>query len=123
MKNIISFDDFEEAFIERAKAVGIRLMHFKDVIAEGRSNQAKVEFEKATPETIYIICYTSGTTGDPKGSLVPHSYFISLMHALDYVKTGLNKDDIALSYLPFAHMFEQGMWIFTIFLGMKSGFY
>jgi long-chain acyl-CoA synthetase len=32
-------------------------------------------------------------------------------------------EDVALSYLPYAHLFEQAFFIYTCFIGMKNGYY
>lgn len=45
---------------------------------------ADIEFEEPKSDTIYMLCYTSGTTGDPKGSMIPHSYFVSCCNFVKY---------------------------------------
>ena len=33
------------------------------------------------------------------------------------------KEDICLSYLPYAHIFEQAFFLYSCFVGVKNGFY
>jgi len=42
----------------------------KQIIELGQSNPVK--HAKASPEDVFTICFTSGTTGVPKGALVTH---------------------------------------------------
>jgi long-chain acyl-CoA synthetase len=35
-----------------------------------------------TPETVYTICYTSGTTGMPKGVMLTNRNFVSNIGAM-----------------------------------------
>jgi long-chain acyl-CoA synthetase len=58
------------------------------------------------PSNTAVICYTSGTTGAPKGALLTHDNFLSNLRAfagLDALR--LTEDDVPLGLLPFFHIF------------------
>ena len=76
-----------------------------------------------SPSTCYIFCYTSGTTGDPKGAMLSHSYFIGCVVAITYYQYNFTPVDTAISYLPYAHLFEQAILCSSLFLGFKHGYY
>jgi long-chain acyl-CoA synthetase len=65
-----------------------------------------VALKEPKPDTTYMFAYTSGTTGDPKGSMIPHSYYVGVCNFVDYFGANFTKDDITISYLPYAHIFE-----------------
>ena len=44
---------------------------------EGKK-QTNIAFKEPTPETVYMFCYTSGTTGDPKGAKMSHAGFVGV---------------------------------------------
>ncbi|KOV93925.1 hypothetical protein ADK65_31705 [Streptomyces sp. NRRL B-1140] len=48
--------------------------------------------EEAAPSDAAYVCYTSGTTGTPKGVVVPHSAVLDLVRSTDYVR--LTPDDV-----------------------------
>jgi long-chain acyl-CoA synthetase len=52
------------------------------------------------------IIYTSGTTGEPKGVMLTHANFDSNSKA-SFERFGLTPNDIALSFLPLAHVYER----------------
>ena len=58
------------------------------------------------PETTYLLCYTSGTTGLPKAAKLTHENLMSATTASMYGGIEANVDDVAISYLPLAHVFE-----------------
>jgi long-chain acyl-CoA synthetase len=53
-----------------------------------------------------IICYTSGTTGPPKGAILSHANLVAAAHAFS-VTIGARADDEVLSYLPLCHIAER----------------
>ena len=70
-----------------------------------------------------MFCYTSGTTGDPKGAILTHSGLLSCMHLIDHFNFQLTDEDSVISYLPYGHTFEQCIFIFSFLKGFKTGYY
>ena len=73
-----------------------------------------------------MICYTSGTTGIPKGALLTHINLVSVGTVCrDYIlelASDIGANDYYISYLPMGHAFEHFMQTSCIALGMGIGF-
>ncbi|HET8539478.1 MAG TPA: long-chain fatty acid--CoA ligase [Anaeromyxobacter sp.] len=63
---------------------------------------------QASADDVAIICYTSGTTGNPKGAMLSYRNLLSMALALDEVDPKL-RDDEFVSFLPLAWIGEQMM--------------
>jgi long-chain acyl-CoA synthetase len=80
---------------------------------------AEVEARAAAvaPDDLATLVYTSGTTGLPKGVMLPHRCFVdmvrSCLEAFD-----LGPEDESLSFLPYSHVFER---INGVFVGLAAG--
>jgi long-chain acyl-CoA synthetase len=74
-------------------------------------------------DSVCTICYTSGTTGMPKGAVLTHRNVVSVCSALATVNTSIGPGDIYLSFLPLAHMFERLVECGTFSHGGAVGFY
>jgi long-chain acyl-CoA synthetase len=71
--------------------------------------------ERLQETDLAIVCYTSGTTGYPKGALLTHRNILSMVAALDEVDPK-TPDDQFLSFIPLPWIVEQTMSVFSALL-------
>jgi long-chain acyl-CoA synthetase len=100
------------------------LKSFEEVQALGREfakahpDHLDAEVEKGQPEDVAIICYTSGTTGNPKGAMLPHQSAVGVAETFSKAEP-LRADDDCLAYLPMAW---AGDAVYTLFMSLAVGF-
>lgn len=108
LAQVILVDGVTAEAAAMAKEAGLQFMSFAKVEAVGAQRIATRGHKHRPPSgnDIFTFCYTSGTTGDPKGALLSHTNLIS---AVSGVSTIFPTDitDRHLSYLPLAHIFER----------------
>lgn len=62
------------------------------------------------PSDLAVICYTSGTTGKPKGALLTHRNFIANAEQVDRLqRLSVGEDDVLLLVLPLFHIFAMNV--------------
>lgn len=66
-----------------------------------------------SPDDLATIVYTSGTTGEPKGVMLTHNNIIFNTLSL-CEKYHLTPEDVVISYLPLAHIFERTCGYYTV---------
>ena len=89
------------------------LLCYEDLLAP---HPTQYDWPKLPEETACILCYTSGTTGKPKGVMLSHNNIISQITTLEnMLPIGFN--DRAISFLPLCHVFERVVEYFYMFKG------
>ena len=106
VKNLISFDRFDEDIWADAKAAGLTVYHISEVIEVGKRELQNITFVEPEPSTVALFCYTSGTTGDPKAAKLTHANMIAVATGAKCRGFDIDHTDVTLSYLPLAHSFE-----------------
>lgn len=89
------------------------------VLKEVRSDITPFEVLDLPAKTLATICYTSGTSGRPKGVMLSHDNMLGNVNScyqLDIAKP----EDTFLSFLPMSHMFERtGGYYLPLRVGAK----
>lgn len=86
LKNVVCFDELDTNQKIQCKNMDIFYLNFKDIIISGKQSDKKknLQYNKIKPSDIYTFCYTSGTTGTPKGAMISHSNIVSALGACNY---------------------------------------
>jgi long-chain acyl-CoA synthetase len=96
-----------------------------DSLIEGTGEAEMAEY-RATAATVThsqlaTLIYTSGTTGEPKGVMLTHANLSSNALAT-FAEFPFADDDLALSFLPLAHVYERTMDYGYIFHGVPIAY-
>ncbi|CAL1288035.1 unnamed protein product [Larinioides sclopetarius] len=123
LKIILCVKSISQELEDLANEANIKLHLFSDVEKLGELHSVQTLLPKASD--LSIICYTSGTTGEPKGAMVTHGNIVSAASVMKLVmgKSSLTKEDRMISYLPLAHMFEQKVQTMAFLEGCSIGFF
>ena len=76
LKTIILMDPFDDDLMKRGEKCGVEMLSLHDAENIGKENFKKPVPPK--PEDLSVICFTSGTTGEPK--MVAHDFTYPLGH-------------------------------------------
>ncbi|MGH0180784.1 UNVERIFIED_CONTAM: hypothetical protein FKN15_019052 [Acipenser sinensis] len=108
LKTVILMNSCDAALLERGRNCGVEILQFRDIVEQGRQNhKAPVP---PRPEDLAVVCFTSGTTGKPKGAMITHGNIASNTSSVIKILEGsfvIRQEDVTISYLPLAHMFER----------------
>uniref|UniRef100_A0A8C9AFR2 Long-chain-fatty-acid--CoA ligase n=1 Tax=Prolemur simus TaxID=1328070 RepID=A0A8C9AFR2_PROSS len=124
LRLIILMEPFEEALRERGEKSGVAVKSMQAVEDCGQENR-RVPVPPR-PDDLSIVCFTSGTTGNPKGAMLTHgnvvadfSGFLKVTES-QWAPTCV---DVHISYLPLAHMFERMVQSVVYCHGGRVGFF
>lgn len=120
---VIRADSIQVATVDKARGLGIELHALLDVEALGRDNPAEEELPR--PDDLATICYTSGTTGNPKGVMLTHRNVVASCCSV-LLQLGVHSpraSDTMISFLPLAHMLERCCENAVYHVGGCVGFY
>ncbi|KAF0728158.1 hypothetical protein Ae201684_013984 [Aphanomyces euteiches] len=116
---VISMEAVTREQIDQANAVGVTLLSLQDVESVP---EATVPPSPPTPSDLATICYTSGTTGNPKGVLLTHRNLASSVRQ-GQIRMPIESHWIHISYLPLSHIMERVSCAGIVRVGAAIGFY
>ncbi|KAM9314659.1 long-chain-fatty-acid--CoA ligase 1a isoform 2-T2 [Pholidichthys leucotaenia] len=124
VKTIVLIEAFDSELVSRGQDSGVEILSLEAFEALGKANHQRPVPPK--PNDLAVVCFTSGTTGDPKGAMLSHGSIISNTAAfirVTEVHCLLNHHDIHVSYLPLAHMLERVVQGVILIHGARIGFF
>ncbi|KAH7830543.1 long-chain-fatty-acid--CoA ligase [Monocercomonoides exilis] len=140
VKNIILFDGTppDEEYIRSVNASdketrkGIEEIGFSHLYSEimemgGKQLNANPFVQIENPEMAFddlaTIVFTSGTSGVPKGAMLSDHSLLKGGWTLSGRATNVPYQDIIVSYLPLAHIFQRSIEIVALTLGIGIGYF
>jgi len=120
-KTIVLFNEISDE-VKSAVAAQKQVQVTSLAALEEQGRKVVVPLDPPLANDLAVLMYTSGTTDMPKAVMLTHGNMVSCAAAVQTF-TGMVKEDVYMSYLPLAHIFErEGM---TAFLGVGAsvGFY
>ena len=115
LERIIVFDP-----LVRISSHDPNALYFSDFLKLGENLPRQTEVEtrqkEANFDDIANILYTSGTTGDSKGVILPHSQFHAAFEANNKC-VPVNDKDRVMNFLPYTHIFERGWALLALTKG------
>ncbi|MCY4129691.1 MAG: AMP-binding protein [Gammaproteobacteria bacterium] len=93
-------------------------MSFDELIELGREQLTgddvwEAEIDKAQPDDLMILTYTSGTTGPPKGAMITQANMMFMTNTIQNA-LGLKENDRQLGFLPLAHVAGRMLYTFAV---------
>lgn len=128
LKNVILYDmsnKADQTDIQKMIDVGLHVIAFDNLIKENTEvHESMLQMSK--PDTVMTICYTSGTTGNPKGVMIVQKNMISMLETcIKSAGPPADEKRAHISFLPLAHIMERfvisGFMSFAGRIGFISG--
>jgi fatty-acyl-CoA synthase len=113
MQLLIFGPEFAEAAAALAQKFDLRILSIADYARE-RHFDPEARFAPAEPDEIYCLLYTSGTTGRPKGVMIPHR-MVACNGYNTAVCWDLRSDDRSPIFTPLYHAGGLGAFLLPVF--------
>ena len=117
---IIQIGEISEKTREVVKQCNLKIYSFDEILEAGKAHPAV--FNPPCAEDVCTICYTSGTTGLPKGAMITNRNFIAALMGTIQQELRPEAWDRYLSYLPLAHVLERCVQLAFITAGARVGY-
>lgn len=77
--------------------------------------------QRLRPDTLCILLYTSGTTGEPKGVMLTHKNLLANLRSFVEI-IPLDAGKVTMSFLPLSHIYERILHQYFVFCGIQIYF-
>src|SRR5712691_9014634 len=116
-----SLPELEQIIVAEGGAdVPTECLRYETLIAGASASDIssyRLRASQVLPGQLASLIYTSGTTGEPKGVMLTHSNFCSNVHDVGHDFSLDPAQDVALSFLPLAHIYGRTLDYIYIFGG------
>jgi long-chain acyl-CoA synthetase len=106
---------------ERAATLGIPL-HEMELLPDKARGKTPLPKADIAPDDLAEVMFTSGTTGEPKGTMLTHRNLLSSALAATQIFP-IGPSQRLLSFIPLSHIFEQGPGFLCVLVAGASVVY
>ncbi|XP_029962498.1 long-chain-fatty-acid--CoA ligase 1-like [Salarias fasciatus] len=124
VKTVALMETPSDSLVRRGQQAGVLILSLQEMEEMGKAHYRQPE--RPRPEDMALICFTSGTTGNPKGAMLTHRNIVSNCSAfikITEISCCMYPTDVHISYLPLAHMFERVVQGVMLVKGARIGFF
>ncbi|KAE9415387.1 hypothetical protein Angca_008629 [Angiostrongylus cantonensis] len=119
VKTVIYFESPDpENAQQHYEQENVEILSFTQLLNIGKPHPIE---NKASPQDLAVIMYTSGTTGNPKGVMISHENIVAAVSGQCEVVPTIPTDTY-IGYLPLAHILEVCCELVTITKGVRIGY-
>ncbi len=126
LKLIVGLQDLTEETKKKFRNQ-IAYLSYRDLVKDGqeeiKTNPDLFEenIKQQKPDDTASIIYTSGTTGEPKGAVITHNAFTTMLdNVQSFIKGAFNSNDKTLTFLPLSHVLGRCDSLLPLVFGWES---
>lgn len=100
---------------------------FRELLKDGAEelkahpDQFEEGIKQLKPDEVASIIYTSGTTGEPKGAVITHHGFTTMLsNVQSFIKGAFGANDRTLTFLPLSHVLGRCDSLLPLVFGWQS---
>ena len=100
----------------------IKIVTAQEIYELGENGKGFTPEQLPDPNSLALIMYTSGSTGDPKGCMLTHGNIVAGAAGLSCVNMSCSPKDTFMSFLPLAHIYAQAVELEVIAHGGRVAY-